>query len=529
MAIKKEVDVFVNVNDKDLKTLNSDLGKTEQSFKDVQTEANKTSKSVDNVASNGGAIAILDQLTGGLATRFKDAFEASKLFGTATKATTVATTAQAGATTAQAGATTAATAANKGFNISLKATKTALIATGIGAFVVLLGLTVAYWSDIKDFINGTNAALNRQIDLQSKVVDELERGLKSLDSTGESLKRQGKTEKEIRDLKKEKLAIIINERKAEIELERTRLVGLKKLRTEGGASLEQFARKIGKILDFVWKTHGKLLSFFGLDNDLEAASARANNVAFEYLFGTQEDIAESEKLLKNYEDELEVIQNRLDGIRNKEDDENIAAPRDKVVSVLDPNLKSEQVKVLDDLKGFEFKKTEIEEVASDNRIEIARREAMAKAEAMSSYSDSLASISGVIGQQTVEGKALAVASSLISTYASISGTLAAFSGVPVPGYAIAQAIATGVVGFANVKKIIDVKVPGGGAGGGGGSVPSVGGGTRAPEFNLVKGTASNQIAESIQGQDQPIKTFVVSSDVTSSQELSRTIEGDSSL
>ena len=185
--------------------------------------------------------------------------------------------------------------------------------------------------------------------------------------------------------------------------------------------------------------------------------------------------------------------------------------------------------MLDDLKDFEFQKTEIEELASDNRIEIARLEAMAKAEAMSSYSDSLASISGVIGQQTVEGKALAVASSLISTYASISGTLAAFSGVPVPGYAIAQAIATGVVGFANVKKIIDVKVPGGGAGGGGGSVPSVGGGTRAPEFNLVKGTASNQIAESIQGQDQPIKAFVVSSDVTSSQELSRNIEGDSSL
>ena len=50
-----------------------------------------------------------------------------------------------------------------------------------------------------------------------------------------------------------------------------------------------------------------------------------------------------------------------------------------------------------------------------------------------------------------------MASSLVNTYAAISGQLATFSGVgapPIPGYAIAQAIATGLVGLANVKKII---------------------------------------------------------------------------
>jgi len=87
--------------------------KLNDSLKTTQKESKKTSESIQEVTGNGGAIAILDQLTGGLATRFRDAFEATKLF-----------------------------------NLSLKGTRTALIATGIGALVVALGAVVAYWDDI---------------------------------------------------------------------------------------------------------------------------------------------------------------------------------------------------------------------------------------------------------------------------------------------------------------------------------------------------------------------------------------------
>ena len=474
MAIKKEVDVFVNVNDKDLKTLNSDLGKTEQSFKDVQKEANKTSASVDDVASNGGAIAMLDQVTGGLATRFKDAFEATKLF-----------------------------------NGSLKGMRTALIATGIGALVVALGVVVAYWDEIEELITGANARLEEYLQLSNKQTSALEAQLGLLNKQIESNTLQGKATEALQKQRVELLKRTEALNVAQQGILKTQIARLK---------LAEKEIELTDVLASAWAF---------IKGGFAGVAREAQDIALE----RRQEILELEAALTGAETKAIDLEIALFKIDNPEGEEPTNEPqtRDKVVSVLDPNLKSEQVKVLDDLKDFEFQKTEIEELASDNRIEIARLEAMAKAEAMSSYSDSLASISGVIGQQTVEGKALAVASSLISTYASISGTLAAFSGVPVPGYAIAQAIATGVVGFANVKKIIDVKVPGGGAGGGGGSVPSVGGGTRAPEFNLVKGTASNQIAESIQGQDQPIKAFVVSSDVTSSQELSRNIEGDSSL
>jgi hypothetical protein len=83
-------------------------------------------------------MAILDTLTGGLATRMRDAFEATKLF-----------------------------------NVSLKAMKTALIATGIGAFVVGLGLVVAYWDEISEAITGANKKLQENIDLNVELTSSL--------------------------------------------------------------------------------------------------------------------------------------------------------------------------------------------------------------------------------------------------------------------------------------------------------------------------------------------------------------------
>jgi hypothetical protein len=62
-----------------------------------------------------------------------------------------------------------------------------------------------------------------------------------------------------------------------------------------------------------------------------------------------------------------------------------------------------------------------------------------------------------------------------------------------------------------------------GGGGGGGQVPT------APSFNLVQGTGSNQIAESLQSQNRPIQAYVVASEVTTQQSLERNIISNSSL
>ena len=58
---------------------------------------------------------------------------------------------------------------------------------------------------------------------------------------------------------------------------------------------------------------------------------------------------------------------------------------------------------------------------------IAKTEEDAKKAALNGYASALSGISSVIGQETAAGKSIAVASSLINTYAAITGQLNAFS------------------------------------------------------------------------------------------------------
>ena len=157
------------------------------------------------------------------------------------------------------------------------------------------------------------------------------------------------------------------------------------------------------------------------------------------------------------------------------------------------------------------------------KIDIAQKEEDAKRTSLEGYAAALSSISGLLSQETTAGKGVAIASSLINTYAAITGQLKAFSEVPVPGYAIAQAIATGVAGLANVKKIASVQVPGGSGGGSTqtGSMPNV---STPPAFNVVGASGETQLADAIGSQTQrPARAYVVSNDVTTAQEMDRNI------
>jgi len=66
-----------------------------------------------------------------------------------------------------------------------------------------------------------------------------------------------------------------------------------------------------------------------------------------------------------------------------------------------------------------------------------------------------------------------------------------------------------------------------GKGGAGGGTPQLGGGAEggaeAPAFNLVEGSESNAIQQSIQGQENAVKAYVVSGEVTTAQSADRNI------
>jgi hypothetical protein len=89
----------------------------------------------------------------------------------------------------------------RGLTAGLNTFKKALVSTGIGALVVAVGLIVAYWEDIKALVGGVSVEqdhLNKETAENLATQQEL---LDAIDGQTNQLKLQGKSEKEILDLK----------------------------------------------------------------------------------------------------------------------------------------------------------------------------------------------------------------------------------------------------------------------------------------------------------------------------------------
>ena len=143
----------------------------------------------------------------------------------------------------------------------------------------------------------------------------------------------------------------------------------------------------------------------------------------------------------------------------------------------------------------------------------------------------------ILGTLAKEGsdlaKGVAVAQATMNTYLGVTSALSAPSTIPEPFGTIlkfANAAAIGVAGFMNVKKIIATKPVERTAPAGGGIGPSGPSAPAPPAFNVVGQSDTNQLADAIGGQEQqPIQAFVVSSEVTTAQELDRNIINDASI
>jgi hypothetical protein len=85
--------------------------------------------------------------------------------------------------------------------------------------------------------------------------------------------------------------------------------------------------------------------------------------------------------------------------------------------------------------------------------------------ALQTYSSSLKTFSGILGESTAEGKALAVAAATIDTYLAAQSAYTAAAKIDPVFLAPLSAAAAIAAGIANVNKILSVQVPGGGGGG----------------------------------------------------------------
>jgi hypothetical protein len=245
----------------------------------------------------------------------------------------------------------------------------------------------------------------------------------------------------------------------------------------------------------------------------------------------------TEELTKKHLDKLKEIG---DDARLKEDEKK-ASDLEKIINDTNSTneakleaIDAEQAlyqKQLDDKVITEEQYNEKVKGLAKSREDIAKAEAAAKQALFAKTSETLNKGADLLGKNTAAGKAMAAAAALINTYQGISAELATKTTTPFEiGLKIANVAIIAATGFKAVKDIIATPIPGGG-GGEGGSAPTGGAsGMTAPSFNVVGPSGPNQIAESIANQNQqPLKAFVVSGDVTTSQSLSRNIINNASI
>ena len=131
--------------------------------------------------------------------------------------------------------------------------------------------------------------------------------------------------------------------------------------------------------------------------------------------------------------------------------------------------------------------------------------------------EAYAGLAGALSKLAGDNKALAVAEATIATWLGASKALSA-TGTPIDWVNAAAIIATGL---SNINTILSTDVGGGGGGGGGGSVSSSAAAAQPPAPEMLSGAFGGQITPG--GEAQPIQAFVVTDDMTNSQDKLATI------
>lgn len=385
-------------------------------------------------------------------------------------------------------------------NFSLTQTRAILISTGIGALVAGVALLVLYWEEIVDFVKFYNKEIERNLELLDIRQARIEFELELLTKRQEILEIQGKLTKEDLEIRKQKIAQLIAENKAELQLLKT--------------VQDRLAARAADIT-FGERVRGFLK--FGV-----AGVAGGSGEDIERLAEATSKVREAELLIADLEIRLaqtdsKIKEQREAAVTRGADQDQLILPTLGVT--LSQAQELGQIE-LDFISLQAQARRSKEEAESDYRIWLAEQEAQAKIESYHLAADGFAAASQLIGQETAAGKAFAVASALVSTYLSANQAYQSQLTIPTPDAPIraAAAAATAVLsGLANVKQILAVKIPGQGGGSSIGGSPSA-----PPAFNVVASSPQNQLNQALLEQNNtPIEAFVVEGGVTSAEELRR--------
>lgn len=531
MAIEKQINIVVK--ETGLDTVQKQVDKLDNSLENLGDTNKGVAKSMGEssnaVLENGGAMGLLNDATGGLAMTVKDAVEASVLF---TKSQKLASIQQSIYSTVV-GTSTGA----------MKAFRIALVATGVGALVIALGLLIANFDKVKqavlnvvpglakvgtfvsnlvnsvtDFVGITSKASRELESLGSQADKTLSKNKFALEAYGDTYDEFTKRKIEANNKYAEHVKSINED---ETLSEKEKLAKLKIFRETANREIlkaetdrnKSLADKRKEAQDKIDEENKRLSEKAKADK--EKADAEAKKLAEDNAKKKQEDLDALNQFIINrnnaeFEGNLEKNQNQIDSL----------------------NAITEIVDGIEQTREDDIEKTKAREETLQNlRVNIrSNTEALigAIAKKGSAVAKALA-ITEIVREQIKSGSASISALALANAKAIASSPLTA--GQPFVALNTASTItgmALSAVGAGKAIKDIlseskSASNPASGGGSGSSSAPS------APSFNLVQGTGTNQIAQGLSQQGAPIKAYVVGSDVSSVQSRDRNIVSEASL
>jgi len=268
-------------------------------------------------------------------------------------------------------------AANKVLSFSIKETaaslgvlKTALVATGIGVVVVLLGAFLANLDRIKAALNGVSSADKDLLENQKKKVESSEKELDAIGKQENILKSQGKTQKDILKLKVQAIGSAIKEQKILIQTSKNQLKSQVDAAQRNKDFLKGVLDFISIPLTLILETVDQVGKAFGKDFGLREGFKES---VASLIFDPDEVKEQGEKAIKEQEESLTKLENDLAGynLSIKDIDKKAAADKKSANEKKDEEKKKSDQAIRD---------AEIRAIKDQNEKELAEFDEKSKRE-----------------------------------------------------------------------------------------------------------------------------------------------------
>ena len=330
-----------------LKGVDKQAKKTEAGVEGVADAAKDMGKSAEEAGkASEGALKVVDEATGGLGTKVKEVGGGLLNMGKA------------------------AVKSFKSAVLGANAMGKALIATCIGAVVVALGLIVAYWDDIVGAISGVSSEQKQLLADTQATAAAAQDQLDATSASENSLKLQGKSEREIRDLKIQQTDEIITATEQVLLQQKQQSKAQEEAMQRNKDIAQTVIRLLTLPLTMILATVDAMTAAIskipGIDIATNLEEGFSGGLA-NMLFDPEETAAAGAATVAETETQLAALKNKRDGFKLQNQAEDTKAREDKLAA---------DKKAADDL--LEYEKQKAQELAD---LKKAIRDAEANTEA----------------------------------------------------------------------------------------------------------------------------------------------------